>query len=50
MVAIKNIGEVWRGRHHGHGELRVDLEHRRWGLCWNSGWLNVWDRSGGRII
>eukprot|EP00434_Breviolum_minutum_P027097 symbB.v1.2.023964.t1/scaffold2235.1/size84994/3 len=25
----KLTGEVWRERHHGHGELRVDLEHRR---------------------
>ncbi|CAK9019661.1 unnamed protein product [Durusdinium trenchii] len=26
---LKFTGEVWRHRHHGHGEIRVDLEHRR---------------------
>lgn len=25
----KVTGEVMRSRHHGHGEIRVDLEHRR---------------------
>ena len=36
----KVTGEVMRSRHHGHGEIRVDLEHRRshgklyTGGCW----------------